>query len=78
MSLEDQIINALRDLSEATTEDIIKYLSLKKVDFTYEELRRVLIQMLKSGRIVKEPKPEKMKFVFKLSPHSSSRSYPKS
>lgn len=66
MSLEDRIAEALRDLGEATTEDIIKYLSSKKVYFTYEELRKTLIQMLKLGKIVKEPKPEKMKFVFKL------------
>jgi len=76
LSLEDQIAEALRDLGEATTEDIIKYLSSKKVYFTYEELRKTLIQMLKLGKIVKEPKPEKMKFVFKLA--LTPRSHPES
>ena len=64
--VEELILKVLRSRGEATTEEIISFMEDLDPEVTAKRVRKALTQLLKEGKIVRIPKPSKMRFVFKI------------
>ncbi|MEO3993309.1 MAG: hypothetical protein QN229_03235 [Desulfurococcaceae archaeon TW002] len=65
--LEEAVIDALKTLKSTTFEELRKYLrEEKKEEFLDLELRRVLVKLIKEGKVEKIPDPRKNKFLFSV------------
>ncbi|MCD6324457.1 MAG: hypothetical protein J7L55_05060 [Desulfurococcales archaeon] len=66
--LREALITELRKGGPRTSEELVKKLLSSGYAARPEDVRKELASLVREGLIIKEPSPQRMKFVFKAKP----------